>query len=331
MTHAELHDTITDVQGLAVGHFTHAERATGCTVVLCPQGAVAGVDVRGGSPGTRETDLLRPENTVDRVHALLLSGGSAFGLDAAGGVMRWLEERGHGFAVGTVRVPIVPAAVIFDLWHGDARIRPDAAAGHAACVAASTQPPAQGCVGAGAGATVGKLLGIERAMAGGVGCASVRVAGITVAALVVVNATGDVIDPVSGEPIAGARKSATSRQLHHTTQALLRGDLPAHLQRGAATTIGVVATDAALDKAQCTKLASMAHDGLARSISPIHTPYDGDTMFALATGAASSAGAPLGLLGVLAAEVTARAVRHAVEHARSRPGCPAARDLAGPL
>jgi L-aminopeptidase/D-esterase-like protein len=343
MTQAELHDTITDVQGLAVGHFTHAERATGCTVVLCPQGAVAGVDVRGGSPGTRETDLLRPENTVDRVHALLLSGGSAFGLDAAGGVMRWLEEQGHGFAVGAVRVPIVPAAVIFDLWHGDARIRPDAAAGHAACVATSTQPPAQGNVGRGAsnetgkrvcayaGATVGKLFGIERAMAGGVGCASVRVAGITVAALVVVNATGDVIDPGSGEPIAGARRSATSRQLHHTTQALLRGDLPAHLQSGAATTIGVVATDAALDKAQCTKLASMAHDGLARSISPIHTPYDGDTMFALSTGAASSAGAPLGLLGVLAAEVTARAVRHAVEHARSRPGCPAARDLAGPL
>jgi L-aminopeptidase/D-esterase-like protein len=331
MSDADLRDTITDVHGVAVGHFTHPLRATGCTVVLCPQGAVAGVDVRGGSPGTRETDLLRPENTVDRVHAVLLSGGSAFGLDAAGGVMRWLEEQGHGFAVGAVRVPIVPAAVIFDLWHGDARIRPDAAAGHAACVAASMQPPLQGSVGAGAGATVGKLFGIERAMAGGVGAASVRVAGVTVAALVVVNASGDVIDPRSGEPIAGARKSATSRQLFHTTQALLRGELPLRLQTGAATTIGVVATDAALDKAQCSKLASMAHDGLARSISPIHTPYDGDTMFALATGAAPTAGAPLSLLGVLAAEVTARAVRHAVEHARSHPGCPAARDLAGPV
>ena len=327
----ELQDTITDVAGLAVGHFTHAERATGCTVVLCPQGAVAGVDVRGGSPGTRETDLLRPENTVDRVHALLLSGGSAFGLDAAGGVMRWLEEQGHGFAVGTVRVPIVPAAVIFDLWQGNTRVRPDAAAGHAACVAASAQPPAQGSVGAGAGATVGKLFGIERAMAGGVGCASVRVAGITVAALVVVNATGDVIDPDSGQPIAGARKSAASRQLVHTTRALLRGDLPLRLQAGAATTIGVVATDAVLDKAQCTKLASMAHDGLARSISPIHTPFDGDTMFGLATGTAPAAhGAVLGLLGVMAAEVTASAVRHAVEHALGRPGCPAVRDLAAP-
>ncbi len=331
---SEIHDTLTDVAGLAVGHFTHPQRATGCTVVLCPQGAVAGVDVRGGSPGTRETDLLRPENTVDRVHALLLTGGSAFGLDAAGGVMRWLEAQGHGHAVGAVRVPIVPAAVIFDLWHGDTSLRPDAAAGHAACVAASAQPAAQGSVGAGAGATVGKLFGIERAMAGGVGCASERVAGITVAALVVVNASGDVIEPDSGQPIAGARKSAASRQLLHTTRALLHGDLPPRMQTGAATTIGVVATDAALDKAQCRQIASMAHDGLARCISPIHTPYDGDTMFALSTGplpnAKTSAGV-IGLLGVLAAEVTARAVRRAVEHARGRPGCPAVRDLAGPI
>jgi L-aminopeptidase/D-esterase-like protein len=185
---------------------------------------------------------------------------------------------------------------------------------------------------------VGKLFGIERAMAGGVGSASVRVGGITVAALVVVNATGDVIDPRSGEPVAGVRKNATSRQLLHTTQALLRGEMPARWHAGAATTLGVVATDAALDKAQCTKLASMAHDGLARSISPVHTPFDGDTMFAFATGAwASTTGAvqattaSLGLLGVLAAEVTARAVLHAVEHARSRPGCPAARDLAAPV
>ncbi len=325
------HDTITDVQGLSVGHFTHPQRATGCTVLLCPQGAVAGVDVRGGSPGTRETDLLRPENTVDRVHALLLAGGSAFGLDAAGGVMRWLEEHGHGFEVGSVRVPIVPAAVIFDLWHGDTAMRPDAAAGHAACVAASSQPPAQGSVGAGAGATVGKLFGIERAMAGGIGTASVCVGGVTVAALVVVNATGDVIDLDTNAPIAGARKSAASRQLAHTTQAVLRGELPQRLQAGAATTIGIVATDAALDKAQCTKLAAMAHDGLARSVSPTHTPYDGDTLFALATGAAKAPVATLGLLGVLAADVTARAVLHATLHARGRPGCPAARDLAGPV
>jgi L-aminopeptidase/D-esterase-like protein len=325
-----LHDAITDVAGLAVGHFTHAERATGCTVVLCPQGAVAGVDVRGGSPGTRETDLLRPENVVDRVHAVLLTGGSAFGLDAAGGVMRWLEQQGHGFEVGAVRVPIVPAAVIFDLWHGDTSIRPDAAGGHAACVAASTAAPAQGSVGAGAGATVGKLYGIERAMAGGVGSASLRLGGVTVAALVVVNATGDVIDPADGEPVAGARKSASSLHLARTHDALLRGELPPRVMPVAATTIGVVATDARLDKAQCTKLASMAQDGLARTLWPAHSPYDGDTLFALATGSSGVPAAPA-LLGALAAEATARAVLSAVRHARQLSGWPAARDLGGVL
>jgi L-aminopeptidase/D-esterase-like protein len=325
-----LNDALTDVAGLSVGHFTHPERATGCSVVLCPQGAVCGVDVRGGSPGTRETDLLRPENVVDRVHAVLLTGGSAFGLDAAGGVMRWLEEHGHGFAVGPARVPIVPAAVLFDLWQGDARIRPDAAAGYAACVAASNAKPAQGSVGAGAGASVGKLWGIERAMKGGIGSASVRVAGFTVAALVAVNATGDVLDAHDHEVIAGARKSATSRALMHSLQALLHGELPERLQAGAATTIGVIATDAVLDKAQCAKLASMAHDGLARTIVPAHTPFDGDTLFALATGS-SARSAPLALLGALAAEATARAVASAVRHASPLPGLPAARDLAGAL
>ncbi len=325
----ELHDAITDIAGLSVGHFTHPLRPTGCTVLLCPQGVVAGVDVRGGAPGTRETDLLRPENLVDRVHALLLTGGSAFGLDAAGGVMRWLEERGHGHAVGSVRVPIVPAAVLFDLWRGDTTLRPDAAAGHAACMAATSGPPGPGSVGAGAGATVGKLFGIERAMQGGIGTASVRVAGITVAALVAVNATGDVVDPATGEVAAGARSSATSRHLLRSQEALLRGELPERLQAGMATTIGVVATDAVLDKAQCTKLASMAHDGLARSIVPAHTPFDGDTLFALATGGSGHT-ASLALLGALASEVTARAVLQAVRHAVSHPASrdlPAVRDL----
>ena len=321
----ELHDAITDVAGLSVGHFTLAERATGCTVVLCPDGAVAGVDVRGGAPGTRETDLLRAENLVDRVHAVLLTGGSAFGLDAAAGVMRWLEEHGHGFPVGAVRVPIVPAAVLFDLWHGDARIRPDAAAGHAACVAASNARPAQGSVGAGAGATVGKLFGIERAMKGGIGTASVHVGGITVGALIAVNATGDVFDPQDGELVAGARKGATSHAFMRSAEALLRGELPERLQAGAATTIGVIATDAALDKAQCAKLAAMAHDGLARTIVPAHTPFDGDTLFALATGSAGRS-ISLVLLGTMAVEAAARAVVHAVRHATALPGCPAARD-----
>lgn len=321
-----LRDAITDVAGLSVGHFTHPDRPTGCSVVLCPQGAVAGVAVRGGAPGTRETDLLRPENIVGQVHAVLLTGGSAFGLDAAGGVMRWLDEQGAGFAVGSARVPIVPAAVIFDLWRGDARVRPDAAAGHAACVAASTEPPAQGSVGAGAGATLGKLFGIERAMAGGIGTASVRSGGVTVGALVVVNATGDVIDPADGQVLAGARRGAGSLQLVRSHEALLRGELPERLQPGTATTIGVVATDAVLDKSQCTALASMAHDGLARTILPAHTPFDGDTLFALATGSSGVHAHPA-LLGALAVEATARAVLAAVQHAMGAAGLPAARDL----
>jgi L-aminopeptidase/D-esterase-like protein len=326
-----LNDAITDVAGLAVGHFTHPARATGCSVLLCGQGAVAGVDVRGGAPGTRETDLLRPQNSVDRVHAVLLTGGSAFGLAAADGVMRWLEERGLGFPVGAVRVPIVPAAVIFDLWHGDLSLRPDSAAGYAACDAASALPPAQGSVGAGAGATVGKLFGIERAMAGGIGTASLRVGGITVGALMVVNATGDVLDPSDGQVVAGARRSATSLHSIDSTAALLRGDLPERLRPGGATTIGIVATDAALDKAQCTQLAAMAHDGLARCISPAHTPFDGDTLFALSLGGRATPAASLALLGTLAAEAGARAIVHAVQHAVGRPGCPAARDRADVL
>ena len=326
MSSATLNDSITDVAGLTVGHFTHTKRATGCTVVLCPQGAVAGVDVRGGAPGTRETDLLAPENLVDCVHAILLAGGSAFGLDAAGGVMRWLEERGHGFAVGNARVPIVPAAVLFDLWQGDLSIRPDAAAGYAACEAATSAKPAQGNVGAGAGASVGKLFGIDRAMKGGIGSASIRVGGVTVAALVAVNATGDVIDTANGRVLAGARTAPDSHELVHAAAALARGELPLRLQAGMATTIGVVATDARLDKAQCRKLACMAHDGLARSINPIHTPFDGDTLFALATGAIGMPG-NLALIGALAAEVTARAVVSAIAHATGLPGLPAARGL----
>lgn len=331
---------LTDVAGIRVGHFTDARRPTGCTVVIAEDGAVAGVDVRGAAPGTRETELLSPVNAVDRVHAVLLAGGSAFGLDAASGVMRWLDERGIGVAVGAeragapadgvIRVPIVPAAILFDLWVGDARIRPDAAAGYAACAAASEAPAAQGAVGAGAGAAVGKLFGIERAMKGGIGSASLRVGGVTVAALIAVNAVGDVIDPATGAIVAGAR-TPDGKRLLGSTQALLRGDAPAAPQVGGATTIGVVATDAELTKAQATKLAQMAHDGLARSIDPVHTMSDGDTLFALATGRAGRT-ADLTLLGVAAAEVTARAVLNAVLHARSLggpglPALPAARDL----
>ena len=323
--------SLTSVPGIRVGHFTDARRPTGCTVILTPHGAVAGVDVRGAAPGTRETELLAPVNLVDRVHAVLLAGGSAFGLDAASGVMRWLDERGFGLQVGAARVPIVPAAILFDLWAGDdLGVRPDAAAGHAACEAASTAPVAEGSVGAGAGARVGKLFGIERAMRGGLGSASVVVDGITVAALVAVNAIGDVIDPASGEVVAGAR-SPDRRSLHGTMRALLRGELPAPLQVGNATTIGVVATDAVLTKTEATKIAQMAHDGFARTINPVHTMTDGDTIFALGTGA-SGRSANITLLGALGAEVMAAAVLRAVRAATTlrragQPDLPAAGDL----
>ncbi|MBL8361589.1 MAG: P1 family peptidase [Rubrivivax sp.] len=297
--------SITDVSGLAVGHATDARRPTGCSVVLCPQGVTCGVDVRGGAPGTRETDLLRSDATVQQVHAVLLTGGSAFGLDAAGGVMRWLDERGHGLPVGPARVPIVPAAVLFDLWVGDPRVRPDASTGYAACEAASTAAPAQGRVGAGAGARVAKLHGIERALPGGIGSASLRVGGYTVAALVAVNAVGDVID-ADGRVLAG----------HGFTKSLVDGDGPARWMQalaGTSTTIGVVATDAALTKAQANRLATLAHHGLSRAVDPV-TVHDGDTLFALATGSAGAVG-DLSALGALAAEVVARAIRNAVRAA----------------
>jgi len=322
---------LTDVRGLHVGHFTETRRPTGCTVILAPEGAVAGVDVRGAAPGTRETELLSPLNAIEKIHAVMLAGGSAFGLDAAGGVMRWLDERGFGVQVGPARVPIVPAAILFDLWIGDASIRPDAASGYAACEAASTGPVAEGNVGAGTGASVGKLFGIHRAMRGGIGSASVTVGGITVAALVAVNAIGDVIDPATGEPIAGAR-SADGRHLQGTTRSMLRGELLAPMHPGSATTLGVVATDAVLTKAQATKVAQMAHDGFARSIDPVHTMTDGDTIFALATGASGQA-ASVTLIGALGASVMAAAVVRAVRaatalHGPGLPDLPCASDLA---
>ncbi len=315
---------LTDVAGLLVGHAAVAGRPTGCTVVLCPQGVCCGAAVRGGAPGTRETDLLRPENTVDRVHAVLLTGGSAFGLDAAGGVMRWLDENGHGLQVGPARVPIVPAAVLFDLWVGDPRIRPGADTGYAACQTASAQAPAQGHAGAGLGATVGKLFGIQRAMKGGIGTASLKVGSITVAALVAVNAIGDVLDE-AGRVLAGAR-GADGQGWADTLDALLAGTGPSRVIAGSATTIGVVATDAALSKAQATQLANLAHHGLSRTVSPL-TANDGDSFFALATG---TAGPPqdLSALGAVAAEAVSRAIRNGVRAAQAlqEPALPAAAD-----
>ncbi len=302
--------SITNVIGIEVGHFTDARRPTGCTVIITRDGAVAGVDVRGAAPGTRETDLLHPSNLVDRVHAILLSGGSAWGLDAAGGVMQWLEENNIGLAVGFGLVPIVPAAVLFDLPVGDAKIRPDAQAGYRACVAASGTAPAQGNVGAGAGALVGKLFGLQRAMRGGIGCASITVDGITVGAIVACNAMGDVINPANGEVLAGAR-TPDGTSLFNSRDAILAGAVPQSPLAGTNTTIGVIATDALLTKAQAHRLAQVAHDGLARSINPVHTLSDGDTLFALGTGKTGRT-AGMMLLSTLAAEVTARAVVRAV-------------------
>jgi L-aminopeptidase/D-esterase-like protein len=305
---------ITDVAGIEVGHFTDTRRPTGCTVVIVREGAVAGVDVRGAAPGTRETDLLAPTHLIERVHGVLLAGGSAWGLDAATGVMRWLEEQGVGFPVGPVRLPIVPGAVLFDLMLGDASVRPDAAAGYRAGELASAKAPAQGNVGAGTGAVVGKIFGIERAMKGGIGSASVTVEGITVGALVACNAVGDVIDPDTAQVVAGAR-SRNGKSLFDSRRALLRGEAPKPLLAGTNTTIGVIATDAVITKAQASRLATMAHDGLARCINPVHTMSDGDTLFALGTG---RAGGALGMmtLGTMAAEATAMAVLRAVRAAQ---------------
>ncbi|MEG0002059.1 P1 family peptidase [Comamonas sp.] len=312
----ELRDagSITRVQGIEVGHHTDTRRPTGCTVVMARAGAVGGVDVRGAAPGTRETDLLHPTNLVEQVHAVLLAGGSAWGLDAASGAVRWLEEHDVGLDVRYARLPLVPAAVLFDLGVGDARIRPDAAAGYAACAAASSAPPAEGNVGAGMGACVGKVFGMAHAMKGGVGTASVTVDGVTVGALIACNALGDVLDPDTGRVIAGAR-SEDGLRLRDTRRALLRGEAPRPVLAGTNTTIGVIATDARITKAQAHRLAVVSHDGLARAINPVHTMSDGDTLFALGTGAS---GKTLGMmtLATMAAEVTARATLRAVLCAR---------------
>ena len=311
--------SIVDVPGLRVGHYTLSERLTGCSVVLAPDGAVGAVDVRGAAPGTRETDLLDPANLVDKVHAVLLSGGSAFGLDAATGVVRWLDEQGIGFETGYGRVPIVPAAVLFDLpvvREGDnPTARPNAEAGYAACEAASTLPPAAGNVGAGAGACVGKLFGLDRCMKGGIGNASVRVGPWVVGALVACNAVGDVIDPGTGQILAGAR-TVDGQNLLDTQRAFLQGERGNRPLPGTNTTIGVVATNAMLTKAQAKRLAMSAHDGLARSIRPAHTTLDGDTLFALATGT-ENCPVDLMLLTVMAAEATALATVDAISRART--------------
>lgn len=299
----KLKNAITDVRGIEVGHAQEESALTGCTVILCRKGAVAGVDVRGGAPGTRETALLDPVNLVEKVHAVVLAGGSAFGLDAASGVMRYLAERKIGLQTGPAKVPIVPAAILYDLGVGRSDIHPDAALGYRAAASASSKAPQEGNVGAGMGASVGKIRGMKYAMKAGIGTASMEIKGALLGALVAVNAIGDVVDPQSGMKIAGLRSGITLEWMKtHETRRAIKSN----------TVIGVIATNANLTKAQATKVAQMAHDGLAQAIRPAHTMYDGDTIFALGTGQTE---ADFSLIGAFAAEVMAQAIVRAVKAA----------------
>jgi L-aminopeptidase/D-esterase-like protein len=330
----ERKNSITDIQGIMVGHAHDEEALTGCTVILCEEGAVGGVDQRGGAPGTRETDPLRPMHLVQKVHAVVLSGGSAFGLDSATGVVRYLEEKGVGFNVRVARVPIVPAAILFDLGVGKGDVRPDAAMGYAACVNASRERPAEGNAGAGMGATVGKILGPPGAVKSGIGTASIDLGrGAIVGAIVAVNAFGDVIDPDGGAILAGVRPveagpiSIGGRDTYADSMKVmlsLAGKAMLHFGSTGNTVIGVVATNAKLDKEQANKVAQMAHDGLARTVRPAHTMLDGDTLFALSLGRKK---VDTNVIGAFAAEAVAQAIVRAVACAETIGGIPAARDV----
>ena len=323
-----MNPTITAVTGLEVGHYTDLEHGTGCTVFICREGAVGGVDVRGGSPGTRETDLLRPVHRVERVHALVLSGGSAFGLDAASGVTSYLAEHGIGMKAGPAIVPVVPAAILFDLALLASEVHPGPAEGRLACLAAVTDPMEEGSVGAGTGATVAKVRGMPVAVKSGIGSAVLHLAdGPLVAAAVAVNAYGGVFDYRSGRLVAGPRREDGSGfddpvELVLANEAGDEGNFPAN------TTIGVVATDVSLSREDANYLAAVSHDGLALTIRPCHTTRDGDTMFALSTGRLSGR-VDLARLGTAAVEVTARAVLRAVFTATGLGGIPAVSELPG--
>lgn len=326
----KLNNAITDIPGILVGHAQNEDALTGCTVILCEDGAVGGVDQRGGAPGTREVDALHPLHLVNKVHAVVLAGGSAFGLEAATGVMRYLEEKGVGFDTRIVKVPIVPSAILYDLGIGKSDVRPDAAMGYLACQNASSALPAEGNVGAGTGATVGKILGFSQCMKSGIGTASVEIgAGIIVGAIAAVNAWGDVIDPTTGQIIAGARSKELGplrigtpgyfADTLQVMQTLIGRTLLGFGSRGN-TVIGVVATNAKLDKEGANKVAQMAHDGLARTVRPAHTMLDGDTIFALATGEHT---ADVNIVGAFGAEVFSQAILHAVRAAKPVAGLPA--------
>jgi len=316
--------TLTDVPGITVGHATDEKNRTGCTAVMCPEGAVAGVDVRGHAPGTRETDLLHPTARVERVQAVLVTGGSAFGLAAATGVVRWLAERGYGHETLHAKVPLVPGAVIYDLFFNKTLSKPDEAMGCQAAEAASGQPVAMGCVGAGTGATAGKLAGFHRAMKSGLGSAGTKSGDLIVAALAVANPVGNVIDPESGAVLAGVRTPDGSAIDNPDAALLAIQDL---LSASAATNtvLGVIATNAVLTKVQATRVARMASAGIARAISPAFTLYDGDVIFVLATGRGPAADE--NIIGALGAQVLARAIAAGAKAAVSLPEVPAYRDM----
>ncbi len=313
---------ITDILGLKVGHEQNFVAMTGCTVIICEQGAATGVDVRGAAPGTRETDLLRPEKLMDKVHAIVLAGGSAFGLDAASGVMAFLEEKNIGFDVGVTRVPIVCSAVLFDLNIGDYMIRPDFQMGYQACVNASEKQKLQGNIGAGTGATVGKISGPDNAMKSGLGSASLQVGDLRVGAIVAVNSYGDVYDHKTNELLAGAIDRKTGKFINSIKCMLEIGKTAGFPMRN--TAIGVVATNGKLSKAQANKVAQTAHNGYARSINPVHTMFDGDTIFAMATGEVA---ADINLIGILASEVMSRAITNGVKAAQGWGNLLAWRDM----
>lgn len=330
----KLNGSITDIPGISVGHAQDEQAMTGCTVVLCESGAIGGVDQRGGAPGTRETDAMHPMHLVNEVHAVVLAGGSAFGLDAASGAVRYLEQRGVGFDVRVARVPIVPAAILFDLGIGDPDIRPDAEMGYQACLNASSDPPAEGNVGAGTGATVGKILGFAGAMKSGIGTASLAIGnGIIVAAIAAVNVFGDVIDPQTGQIVAGARvvqkgpikvgRGPFFADTLYVMKSLIGRSMLGFSTREN-TAIGIVATNAKLNKEQINKVAQMAQDGLARTVRPAHTMLDGDTIFALATG---NRKADVNIIGAYGAEVFAQAVLRAVWKAKPAAGLPSAMEV----
>ncbi|HSJ86415.1 MAG TPA: P1 family peptidase [Anaerolineales bacterium] len=303
-------NAITDVRGILVGQAQDERALTGCTVVLCRKGAVAGVDVRGGAPGTRETDLLNPVNVVEKVHAVVLSGGSSFGLESATGVVRYLEEQKIGLDTGAAKIPIVPAAILYDLGLGQANVRPDAAMGYRAAASASSAAPAEGNVGAGTGASVGKMRGMKYATKSGIGTASIDIYGVVIAALVAVNAVGDVVDPHNGRIVAGQQNGSSLESMkNNQARSAVKSN----------TVIGVIATNAKLTKSGATKVAQMAQDGLAQTIRPAHTMFDGDTIFALATGEQE---ADVSMVGAFAAEVMAEAIVRAVQMAAASGGLP---------